>query len=473
MTSSLLHLYQSLPAPLRSLVASARGYQLRSWRYGPETDRLVAEARERESWGAEAWKAWQEARLKEVLIRAATRVPYYREQWAERRRRGDRASWEQLSSWPVLEKDALRERPRAFVADDCDPRGMFHVHTSGTTGKALSIWYRKEVARRWYALFEARCRQWHGVSRHDRWAILGGQLVTAAQRRRPPFWVWNAGMRQLYLSSYHLAPDLIPHYLDALSRYRIRYLLGYTSCLHELALEALRRGRRDLKMAVALTNAEPVFEYQRSAIAAAFRCPVRETYGMAEIVAAAGECEAGSMHLWPEVSWLEVLEGGAPAAAGAAGELIATTLLNADMPLVRYRLGDRARLSAETEPCPCGRRLPRFAEIEGRSDDVLVTPDGRRIGRLDPVFKADLPVREAQIIQEALDRVRVRFVATEGFDEAAGRSIIERLRQRMGAIEVILERVEQVPRGANGKFRAVVCALPPEMKTPLERRPES
>ena len=54
-------------------------------------------------------------------------------------------------------------------------------------------------------------------------------------------------------------------------------------------------------MTVAITNAEPVFDYQRWAIAEAFQCPVRETYGMAEIVAAASECTAGKLHLWPEV----------------------------------------------------------------------------------------------------------------------------------------------------------------------------
>ena len=38
-------------------------------------------------------------------------------------------------------------------------------------------------------------------------------------------------------------------------------------------------------MTVAITNAEPVYDYQRATIAQAFNCPVRETYGMAEIVA--------------------------------------------------------------------------------------------------------------------------------------------------------------------------------------------
>lgn len=459
---SLLHVYHQLPEPLRTLAASLRGYYLRSWRYGPETERLVEEALERERWSAEQWKRWQQERLAFVLHRAATRVPYYRDQWGERRRKGDKASWEVLENWPILEKEPLRAHPQAFVADDCDIRRMFHEHTSGTTGKPLDLWWSRETVRAWYALFEARWRRWYGVSRHDRWAILGGQLVVPVSRTRPPFWVWNAALHQLYMSSYHLSPITIPHYLDALRRHRIVYLLGYTSALYELACGALDAGRDDLTFRVVIANAEPVYAYQREAIERAFHCPLRETYGMAEIVAAAGECEASTLHLWPEVGWLEVLVDDLPAAVGAVGDLVATGLFNADMPLVRYRTGDCGALSPDETACACGRTLPRLSGLEGRADDVLYTRDGRRIGRLDPVFKAHLPIREAQIIQETLEQVRVRYVPADGFNAADARSIVERLQQRLGDVEVILEATESIPRGPNGKFRAVICKLPPE-----------
>lgn len=460
MNQTLYRAYTHLPPLARSIAASLRGHYLRAWRYGSETPRLVEEALEREGWSAARWNAWRGERLSFVLHRAATRVPYYREQWARRRSGGDKASWEYLEHWPVLEKNAVREAPRAFVADDCDPRRMFHEHTSGTTGTSLDLWWSRATVRAWYALFEARCRTWHGVSRHDRWAILGGQLVTPAGQRRPPFWVWNAGMNQLYMSSYHLAPDLIPHYLDALARYRITYLWGYTSSLYALAQEALRLGRRDLRMAVALTNAEPLFDYQREAIAQAFQCPVRETYGMSEIAAAASECGHGRLHFWPEVGIVEAVDDGQPALPGTPGDLICTGLLNADMPLIRYRVGDRGVLAGAGGTCGCGRRLPLLESIEGRIDDVLYTRDGRLIGRLDPIFKANLPVLEAQIIQESLDRVRIRYVPAPDFTPPAERSMIERLRERMGQVEVVLEALDEVPRTASGKFRAVICTIP-------------
>ncbi len=469
MRTSLFKLYSRLPGAAQSVAASLRGRQLRAWRYGSETESLVAQALERETWSPEQWNKWQQERLGFLLNHAAKAVPFYRDLWYRRRLKGDRASWQYLENWPLLEKEQLRENPKAFIADGSNPRHMFHDHTSGTTGKSLDLWFSRETVRSWYALFEARCRRWYGVSRQDHWAILGGQLITPVQRRRPPFWVWNAPLNQLYMSSYHLAPDLLRAYLDALRRYRISYLLGYTSALYELARAVLQAGHQNIKMTVVVTNAEPVFDYQRRAIEEAFQCPVRETYGMAETTAAASECSSHTLHLWPEAGILEVLDRTVPVPDGGSGELIATGLMNFEMPLIRYRVGDHITLPGHKKTCACGRGLPQIASIDGRLDDVLYTVDGRRIGRLDPIFKSNLPIHEAQIIQESLDLVRVKYVPAIDFSLQAGHSIVERLQERMGNIQVVLERVSELPRGANGKFRAVICKLSPEERLSLEK----
>jgi phenylacetate-CoA ligase len=107
--------------------------------------------------------------------------------------------------------------------------------------------------------------------------------------------------------------------------------------------------------------------------------------------------------------------------------------------------------------------------VEGRVDDLFYTKDGRRIGRLDPIFKGDLPLREAQIIQEALDCVRVRYVPGAGFSKYHEKLIIERVRSRIGPVNVTMELLDEVPREANGKFRAVICNLSKEEKESLKR----
>jgi phenylacetate-CoA ligase len=260
------------------------------------------------------------------------------------------------------------------------------------------------------------------------------------------------------MSCYHLGAATIPDYLDALRFFKVRYLWGYTSALYTLADGALRVGDTSHRFAVVIANAEPVFDFQREAIARAFGCPLRETYGSAEKVIAASECDSGRMHLWPEAGVVEVMHGHEPLPDGASGDLVCTSLLDGDMPLVRYRTGDRGSIDADG-PCSCGRTLPMLASLEGRADDMVVTPDGRRIGRLDPVFKADLPVREAQIVQDAVDHIHVRYVPDVGFSATSSRRLVQRLRDHLGDMRVTLEPVDAIPRGANGKFRAVMSSV--------------
>jgi phenylacetate-CoA ligase len=449
--ATLLNLYHRLPPITRTVAATWYGHKVRNWRYGPESERLVEEALARETWPAERWKGWQQERLAELLELAATRVPYYQRLWQ------GRTGWDRLENWPLLEKEPLRAEALSFLTDGADPRPMARLHTSGTTGKPLDLWAPRAIEREWWALFEARWRRWYGVDYHDRWAVIGGKPVTHVSQRRPPYWVWDAAQRLLYLSTYHLAPDTIGSYLDELRDRRVRYLRGYSSSLYTLAQGVLRQKRTDLRMEVVITYAEVLHEWQRDAISQAFQCPVRETYGMVEMAAAASECEHGRMHLWPEAGWTELLED---------GELVSTGLLNTAMPLIRYRIGDSAAPPTESE-CPCGRTLPLMGKVEGRLDDVVYTTDGRRFGCLD-VVHAGMAVREAQVIQEDLDRFRVKYVPAPEFTRGTAAAIVEELQSQLGPVRVALEEVERVPRGANGKFRMIVCQLPSEVRKRLD-----
>ena len=280
-------------------------------------------------------------------------------------------------------------------------------------------------------------------------------------------------MRQLYLSTYHVGPHTAND-VRAIERHTLRYLLGYPSSLHSLAVACRAQGIAPRGVKVVIGNAEPVLDHQREVIEEVFGCPVRETYGMAEFVAAASECDAGRMHLWPEVGIVEVLAPGLDRSVpdGTAGRLVATSLLNATMPLLRYEIGDHGALAIH-EPCPCGRTLPVIERIEGRVDDLVTTTDGRVLGRLDPVFKGGLAIAAAQIVQEDLGAFRVLVVPASGYDASVGETIARRLLDRVGSAEVVVEEVEAIPTGANGKFKAFVSRsrLPDEPGPEVGPRP--
>jgi phenylacetate-CoA ligase len=120
-------------------------------------------------------------------------------------------------------------------------------------------------------------------------------------------------------------------------------------------------------------------------------------------------------------------------------------------------MGERGRITPEDITCGYGRTLPALAGIEGRTNDLLMTREGRQVYvTLASIFYG-LPVGEGQVIQETLEQVRILYVPLSAFTLEAERVMVERLRACVGAIEVALEQADQVPRSANGKFRAANC----------------
>ncbi len=449
-----MRFFLKAPYPVKCAAASLWGLHLKNMRYGRDTESLVAAALEREFWPRQKWTEWQTERLRFILSRAVTTVPYYREYWRGRGQLSDKSVWGELGNWPVLEKEEINKCPEAFVAEDKRKRFMYHEHTGGTTGKPLDLWWSYRTVRLWYALFEARWKRWYGVSLADRWAIIGGQMVTSIDRMKPPFWVLNHASGQLYLSAYHIRKSNTRAYFDALRRHDARYLVTYTSAVHSLAQFGAEEGLIPPAFKVIITNAEPLVAEQRKKIEEFFQCPVRETYGMSELTAAAGECSQGSLHLWPEAGIVEVFKGGQSAGAEQEGKLVTTGLFNQDMPLIRYAVGDRGVIANQDESCACGRSLPILKGICGRNHDLIVTPDGRELWYLNPVF-SKLPIQEFQVIQVAKSLLRVLVVMPGSLNAEQIRTISQGVQSRVGAMEVQVEQVPGIEREKNGKFRAV------------------
>ena len=210
-----------------------------------------------------------------------------------------------------------------------------------------------------------------------------------------------------------------------------------------------------------ITTSEKLTPEMRIVMERAYGCRVYEEYSTVENAIFASECERGSLHVSPDVAVVEILRAdGSPCAPDEPGEVVVTALARVYQPLVRFRLGDMAVWAAT--PCVCGRQMPVIKEVIGRIEDVILGPDGRQLVRFHGIFVSQPHVREGQIIQEALDQIRVKVVTTDGFGESDVKDIIQRVQQRLGtAVRVIVEPVVSIPRTKAGKFPAVVSNIKP------------
>lgn len=449
-------LFQRMPGFLKTMIASARGYQLKALR-SSNRKAYLEDISIKDKWSKEQIHAFQQQKLKETLEYAINHVPFYREMWKSIKQNYPDKNPLDINNWPVLEKDTIRNNPELFISDEVKKSELTHMPTSGTSGKPMNFWLSQFTLSYWYAMYEHRIKVWNGVSDKDRWANIGGQLICAINQKKPPFWTWNFGMKQLYLSSYHITPENVPSYIEALKKYKITYLLGYVSSIYNLANEGLKQGLKLPKFKVVITNAEPLYAHQKETIEKAFSCVAIETFSACEFSFGSNQNMEGHMYIWPEAGFVEVLDENGNIKPSGKGQLIITGFLNKAMPLIRYKLGDTATLNTGQKG---SLNYDYFEEITGRTDDMVVTIDGKFVGRLDPVFKSNINIKESQIIQEDYSKFTIKLVPDKGFSEKDIDSITERLKDRVGKeIEVNFEIIDQIPRGANGKFKAVVSKI--------------
>jgi len=256
-----------------------------------------------------------------------------------------------------------------------------------------------------------------------------------------------------------MSPSTIGYYVEKLLELKPHFIDAYPSSIFTLATYLKENSISGIYPKAIITSSETLLDHQRELIEEVFRCPVFDQYGCAEQVVFASQCEEGTYHLHPEFSIVEFLrEDCTKALPGEPSRLICTGFTNRAMPLIRYDIGDTAILSDKR--CPCGRNFPVLEMILGRVDDLIVTPDGRRIGRLDPIFKGLRLVREAQVIQKDYTTICVRIVPSENFNRKEADFITWEMKKRIGIGACVeIEVVENIPRSSGGKFRAVVSNI--------------
>lgn len=455
----LKNLYDRAPAPAQTLLTSAYGFthqrKVRGRYYFP----YLAQLQQSQWHSFDQLQTSQNESLRRFIAYAYAHSPYWRRVFNEHAIAPDSIkSEEDLRRLPVLEKETLRASVDEIVTDDFQTKNFVSAHTSGTTGKALHLKLSVEAWQREYA-FRDLHRSWGGIVPGDETATFAGHPVMPTKCMTAPFWRRNWPEHQTLFSSQHITPDTLPFYAAELIRLQPQLIHGYPSALYLVALYLNEEAIETVRPKAVYTHSETLLDYQRAAIERAFNCKVFNWYGNAELAGNIVECEAGSLHVKMEHSVVEVLrDDNTPADPGETGELVCTSFGNRATPLLRYRTGDAAVLSDKT--CSCGRAGSIVEMIVGRVDDIITTPDGRRVGRLDHVFKDTLHVAEAQIVQEQIHSLRVRLVKRPGFDESELKLIEKELRLRLGdAIKLEYEFLDRIPREPNNKFRAVVSNL--------------
>ncbi|TFW19391.1 phenylacetate--CoA ligase family protein [Duganella callida] len=422
---------------------------------------LRRQMEESQHWPPERLAALRLDSLRNLLRRAATRVPYYRDRFAEIGfdPARDLHSVADLARLPLLDKTVIRQHAERLKAEDAVKLGRYS--TGGSTGDPLTFYIGKQrvshdVAAKW------RATRWWGVDIGDPEIVIWGSPIELGTQDKVRIWR-DRLMRTELISAFATSHAGLDHYVERIRAVRPRMLFGYPTVLAHIAAHAEERGQRmdDLGIRVAFVTSECLYDAQRAQIERVFGCGVANGYGGRDAGFLAHQCPQGGMHITAEDVIIEVLgQDGQPLPPGETGEIVVTHLQSGDFPFIRYRTGDVGAL--DTQPCGCGRTLPLLREIHGRTTDFLIKPDGTLLHSAALAYvMRDMPeLKGFKIIQETLDLTRVQLVLDGDVDDDLRARVIRGFKARLGEeVRIDVEHVPRILPEKSGKYRYCVTKL--------------
>ena len=316
----------------------------------------------------QALTAWQVSKINEVLALARAKGAFYRKHLANSPDSIENLT--DLGYFPFTSAAELRRAPLQFVCGSQDDiQRVVTLQSSGTTGEPKRLYFTaadQELTVDFFGVGMSTLTQ-----PGDRVLILlpgatpgsVGDLLCQGLTRQGRIPVPHGPVRR---------PDQVLAVIDAEN---IDCIVGGPTQVLGLA-RRWQPGRRAPGSVLLSTD------YVPAAVSAFLQqtwgCAVYNHYGATEMGLGGGvDCAAhAGYHLREADLYFEIVdpESGSPVPEGVYGEVVLTTLTRRGMPLIRYRIGDRARFLPGA--CPCGTILRRMETVSGRYDGFISVSGG-------------------------------------------------------------------------------------------------
>lgn len=449
-------IYKYVPVLFQNIGISLYGYKWNKRRFGGVFNSEYKQYLIRESFTRKEWINYQNLELRKILKHAQREVPYYKEVFEKYKIDIDKIDLISLKYLPFLEKTTLREYGEQSLLSLKRENGGEFYSSSGSTGTPTRILFSSAMHQRWSAAFEARIRNWAGLSIKNPRGTIGGRRVVMKADSKGPFYRYNYFEKQVYFSAYHINSAHTSNYLEGMNKYEIDYMTGYAMSNYFLARFIENNNLKAPQLKAVITSSEKLTVEMRQTFKRVYGCNTYDSYSGVEACGLISECEYGKLHISEDVGHIELIkDDGTNAELGEIGEMVCTGFLNYDQPLIRYRIGDMARLS-ENQSCKCKRNMPIIDEIIGRVEDTVIGQDGREMVRFHGIFINISKIIEGQIIQYTLGQYEIKLVTSNQLNSEEIDLIRKRMESQLGKIELKISIVESIPRNNNGKFKAVI-----------------
>lgn len=415
-------------------------------------------------WTREQLEQYQLDKLKKMLLYALEHVPYYQENFKPYKQLiNNFQSLSDLTFLPFLTKEKVRQYFTLLQNPSFKGRTLTDS-TSGSTGDPMRFVHDRSAGAFARALLY-REHRWHNLDIGEKEARFYGMPMDSRIKYREK--IKDFLMNRKRFGVYDLSEDSLKQYVELINKYRPLYIYGYTSAIFELVnyMKNHHLHFTDNFLKAVIVTSEVLVEEQRTLMESYLQVPVINEYGCSEFGIIAAECPYHGLHISAENMVIEIIRNGVPIKSGESGEVVITGLNNYVMPLIRYKIGDVATYSERV--CACGRGLPLLERIEGRVNNMVVTPEGKISSGFvfyymsRSLIENNGGIKKFRIVQDRVDRLLFQIVKDANFSERDLQAIVRMTHKFLSPnIQVDFEFYPELPHPTDGKIQYFISKLP-------------
>lgn len=403
----------------------------------------------------------QEKQLKQIIYFCYNNVPFYRNLFKNvGLLPSDIQTHTDLEKLPLLTKDIIKKNWEDLKPVNLSSIKYYNRATGGSTGTPFQYRLAKHDRFLGGAILY-RGWSYGGYKLGDRMLFLGGSSLDYGKKNSLYAKINEITRNIRKLSSFDMEEPSLRKYVDVINSYNPRFIRGYATSIFFFS-RWLEENNLSIPAPHAIfTTAEKLFPQMRKKIEEVFDCDVFDTYGLNDGGISAFECQEHSgLHIDTERSIMEVTDESGMTIEHGKGQIIATSLHNYAMPFIRYVTGDEGFLS--DDHCPCQREYPLLKEIIGRQQEILITPEGKRIHGefFTHIFWGIPHVREFQVVQKDRSHLQINIVPEPEFDERNIDSIRSVIKARSNSWDIQFNFVDTITRTRAGKYKFVINEVP-------------
>lgn len=392
-----------------------------------------------------------EEKLLEMVNYAIENVPYYRKRYKDLRIHSVEEFEKKIG---FIDKTEVMDHWDEFIADGVDLSKCNVGTTGGTSGKPMKLVLPQNRYVHSMAFWHKELK-WFGWN-YDTRAIIRNHRIKDGSN-----YMVNPILKEFIFDAFRMDKDYSKTIWKIMKKNNIRFIHAYPSAAYQF-LKFCKNQKFDTSFInLCILTSEDVTEEQRYFIEEELKIKIYASYGHSEKLIMAGSSLYSSFYRIESCyGYCELVDENLKLIKinGKVGELVGTTFINKQFPLLRYRTGDFSSYADYNS-----KDYKLLNRVQGHWDKSIVyRSDGTYTSQTALNLHGEVyeHIDGLQYIQEKIGELIVLVIPNQNYTEADTAYFKEHFQNAMGKDSVVdLRFVDNLIFQKNGKFLPLISKV--------------